>query len=97
MTRSPLPAPGAPLDHYVSDAPFDPYSVEKMTPEQERVFRASQLRLTWWKFKRHKLAVVHVSAREKAREAVNAGVDGLVHIFFDQQIDQILTYLKSLK
>jgi peptide/nickel transport system permease protein len=58
MTRTPLPAPGAPLDHYVSDAPFDPYSVEKMTPEQERVFRASQLRLTWWKFKRHKLAVV---------------------------------------
>jgi len=58
MTHSPLPAPGALLDHYVSDAPFDPYSIEKMTPEQERVFRASQLRLTWWKFKRHKLAVV---------------------------------------
>jgi peptide/nickel transport system permease protein len=58
MTRTPLPAPGAPLDHYVSEAPFDPYSIEKMTPEQERIFRASQLRLTWWKFKRHKLAVV---------------------------------------
>lgn len=58
MTHSPLPASGAPLDHYVSDAPFDPYSIEKMTPEQERVFRASQLRLTWWKFKRHKLAVI---------------------------------------
>ena len=58
MTHSPLPAPGAPLGHYVSDAPFDPYSVEAMTPEQERVFRASQLRLIWWKFRRHKLAVV---------------------------------------
>lgn len=58
MTHPPLPAPGAPLDHYVSEAPFDPYSVEVMTPEQERVFRASQLRLTWWKFKKHKLAVV---------------------------------------
>jgi peptide/nickel transport system permease protein len=58
MTRTPLPAPGAPLNHYVSEAPFDPYSIEAMTPEQERVFRASQLRLTWWKFKRHKLAVV---------------------------------------
>lgn len=57
MTQSHLPAPGAPLEHYVSDAPFDPYSVEKMTPEQERVFRASQLRLIWWKFRRHKLAV----------------------------------------
>jgi peptide/nickel transport system permease protein len=58
MTQSYLPPPGAPLGHYVSDAPFDPYSIESMTPEQERVFRASQLRLTWWKFKRHKLAVV---------------------------------------
>lgn len=58
MTHTPLPAPGAPLDHYVSDAPFDPYSIEKMTPEQETVFRASQLRLIWWKFRRHKLAVV---------------------------------------
>ena len=58
MTHAPLPAPGAPLEHYVSDAPFDPYSIEKMTPEQERVFRASQLRLIWWKFRRHKLAVV---------------------------------------
>ena len=58
MTHAPLPVPGAPLDHYVSQAPFDPYSIEKMTPEQEQVFRASQLRLTWWKFKRHRLAVV---------------------------------------
>jgi peptide/nickel transport system permease protein len=58
MTHAPLPAAGAPLEHYVSDAPFDPYSIEKMTPEQEHVFRASQLRLTWWKFKRHRLAVV---------------------------------------
>ena len=58
MTHAPLPAPGAALDHYVSEAPFDPYSIEKMTPAQERVFRASQLRLTWWKFKRHKLAVI---------------------------------------
>ena len=23
-----LPAPGAPLEHYVSDAPFDPYEAE---------------------------------------------------------------------
>lgn len=58
MSHHPLPAPGAPLDHFVSDAPFDPYSVEAMTPEQERVFRASQLKLIWWKFRRHKLAVI---------------------------------------
>jgi peptide/nickel transport system permease protein len=58
MSHHVLPPPGEPLGHYVSDAPFDPYSVETMTPQQERVFRASQLRLIWWKFRRHKLAVV---------------------------------------
>ncbi|WP_027997807.1 ABC transporter permease [Sinorhizobium arboris] len=55
---SPIPAPGEPLPHYVSTAPFDPYSVEVMTEEQVRVNQASQLRLMWWKFKRHKIALV---------------------------------------
>ncbi|MDX0434338.1 ABC transporter permease subunit [Sinorhizobium medicae] len=54
---SPIPAPGEPLPHYVSTAPFDPYSVEVMTEEQVRVNQASQLRLMWWKFKRHKIAL----------------------------------------
>lgn len=57
MTGHQLPAPGAPLQHYVSDAPFDPKSVEAMTAEQSKVYEASQLRLMWWKFKRHKLAL----------------------------------------
>jgi peptide/nickel transport system permease protein len=57
-TQSPLPAPGAPLQHYVSVAPFDLQSVEAMTPEQSKVYQASQLRLMWWKFRRHRLAVV---------------------------------------
>ncbi|MER8374887.1 ABC transporter permease [Mesorhizobium sp. M1338] len=57
-TQSPLPAPGAPLQHYVSIAPFDLQSVEEMTPEQSKVFQASQLRLMWWKFRRHRLALV---------------------------------------
>ncbi len=56
-TGSPLPAPGAPLDHYVSTDPFNPMSIEELTPQQERVFMASQWRLMWWKFKRHKLAL----------------------------------------
>ncbi|MEM9330015.1 MAG: ABC transporter permease [Pseudomonadota bacterium] len=43
--------------HYVNTEPFDPRSIETMTPEQERVFLASQSKLMWWKFKRHKLAV----------------------------------------
>ena len=51
-----LPSPGAPMEHYVSAAPFDPMSVEAMTVEQSRVYQASQLRLMWWKFRRHKLA-----------------------------------------
>ncbi|MGE6782896.1 ABC transporter permease [Ensifer adhaerens] len=52
-----LPAPGEPMPHYVSTAPFDPYSVEAMTDEQVRVNQASQLRLMWWKFRRHRLAL----------------------------------------
>ncbi|MGE4244784.1 MAG: ABC transporter permease [Parvibaculaceae bacterium] len=54
---SQLPPPGAPLDHYVSREPFDPQSIEKLTPEQERVYLASQWRLMWWKFRRHRVAV----------------------------------------
>ncbi len=46
-----------PMKHYVSDAPFDPYTVETLTPEQERYYLAGQWKLMWWKLKRHKLAV----------------------------------------
>lgn len=44
-------------EHYVSDEPFDPYSVERLTPEQEHYYLASQWQLMWWKFKRHRVAV----------------------------------------
>jgi len=54
---SPLPAPGAPLPHYVSTAPFDPIATETMTSAQSRIHLASQKQLMWWKFKRHKLAL----------------------------------------
>lgn len=54
---SPLPAPGAPLKHYVSRAPFDPMSIETMSADQSRIFLASQWRLMWWKFKRHRVAL----------------------------------------
>ena len=46
------------LAHFVSSAPFDPYSIEALTPEQERYYLASQWRMMWWRFKRHRLAVV---------------------------------------
>ena len=45
------------LEHYVNSAPFDPYRVETMTPEMERYYMASQWRIMWWKFQRHRLAV----------------------------------------
>ena len=47
-----------PLPHYISPAPFDPYSVDIMTAAQERFYRASQWRLMWWRFRRHRVAVV---------------------------------------
>ncbi len=54
---SPIPAPGAPLPHYVSTAPFDPSSIEASSDAQSQVYLASQTRLMWWKFKRHRLAL----------------------------------------
>ncbi len=55
-------APAAPiadrLPHYISDAPFDPYSVERMTPAQERFYMASEWRMVWWKLRRHRIAVL---------------------------------------
>jgi peptide/nickel transport system permease protein len=53
-----LPTPNAPLPHYVSQAPFDPHSADRLSPQQERLYFASQWRLMWWRFRRHKLAVV---------------------------------------
>jgi len=55
---TPLPPPEQPLGHYVNPAPFDPKAVEAMTPAQERVYLASQWTLMWWKFKRHRIAVI---------------------------------------
>ena len=51
------PLPGEP-EHFVSTAPFDPASAARLTPEQERFYLASQWLLMWWKFKRHRVAVV---------------------------------------
>ncbi|NQW11152.1 MAG: ABC transporter permease [Alphaproteobacteria bacterium] len=44
--------------HVVDTAPFDPIYDERLTPEQERYYMASQWRMMWWKLKRHRLAVV---------------------------------------
>ncbi len=46
-----------PVEHYVSSEPFDPYSIEALSPEQERYYLASQWQMMWWQFKRHRIAV----------------------------------------
>jgi imidazolonepropionase-like amidohydrolase len=47
---------------------------------------------------RKKLAVAHVTAREKAREVVAAGADGLVHLFIDQEADpELIAALRRQK
>ncbi len=57
MSDTSLPPEGEPIGHYVNPAPFDPRSIEQLTPAQERLYLASQWKLMWWKFKRHKVAV----------------------------------------
>ncbi len=52
-----LPPPDR-LPHYVSSAPFEPLAAEQLTPEQERFYRASQWQIMWWKFRRHRIAVI---------------------------------------
>jgi peptide/nickel transport system permease protein len=58
MSRIDQGAADTKLEHYVSDAPFDPQSIERLTPAQEKLYLASQWKLMWWKFRRHRLAVV---------------------------------------
>ena len=38
--------------------PWDPYVSERLTAEQERYYMAGQWKLMWWRFRRHKPAVV---------------------------------------
>jgi peptide/nickel transport system permease protein len=49
---------GEPLPHYVNPAPFDVEEAERLTPEQERYVKASQAQLMWWRFRRHRVAVI---------------------------------------
>ena len=46
-----------PLEHYVAPEPFDPYVAETLTAEQERFYMASQWRMMWLRFRRHRLAL----------------------------------------
>lgn len=44
-------------EHWVNPAPFDPERITRLTAEQEAWYFASQWRLMWHKFKRHKPAL----------------------------------------
>ncbi|MBM3518675.1 MAG: ABC transporter permease [Alphaproteobacteria bacterium] len=46
------------LAHYVAPERFDPYVVESLTAEQQRFYQASQWRMMWWRFRRHRVAVI---------------------------------------
>jgi peptide/nickel transport system permease protein len=46
------------IDHFVSKEPFEPLAAERLSPEQERFYRASQWKIMWWKFRRHRVAVI---------------------------------------
>ncbi|TWD46862.1 peptide/nickel transport system permease protein [Agrobacterium vitis] len=57
MSESGMTTPPT-ANHYVSTAPFDPYAAELGGAAEGSVFNhASQLKLTWWRFKRHKPAL----------------------------------------
>jgi peptide/nickel transport system permease protein len=53
-----LPASGKTIEHYVSPVPFDPQSIETVSEGQSKLYLASQWRLMWWRFKRHRVAVI---------------------------------------
>ncbi|HWK43720.1 MAG TPA: ABC transporter permease [Stellaceae bacterium] len=50
--------PTEPLPHFVSTEPFDPNASEVMSAAQEAYFRASQWRMMWYRFRRHRVAVI---------------------------------------
>ncbi|HEX2582102.1 MAG TPA: ABC transporter permease [Dongiaceae bacterium] len=45
------------LPHFVRGDPFDPEAVERIDPKQEKIYFASQWRMMWLRFKRHRLAL----------------------------------------
>jgi peptide/nickel transport system permease protein len=54
----PAAAPRPKSPHFVNAEPWDPYVAERLTAEQERYYMAGQWKLMWWRFRRHKPAVV---------------------------------------
>jgi peptide/nickel transport system permease protein len=46
------------LEHFVTTEPFEPYKAETLTPAQEHFYSASQWQIMWWKFRRHRIALI---------------------------------------
>jgi peptide/nickel transport system permease protein len=57
-TGTPAKDPRRHAEHYVNREPWDPYVAERLTAEQEKYYMAGQWKLMWWRFRRHKPAVV---------------------------------------
>ena len=53
-----MSTPKRTVEHYVSPEKFDPFSIEALTPEQEKYYLASQWQLMWLKLKRHRIAMI---------------------------------------
>lgn len=51
-------SPADRLPHYVSTAPFEPGRPAPMSEALERYYTASSFKMMWWRFSRHKIAVV---------------------------------------
>jgi peptide/nickel transport system permease protein len=60
MTDRPAPD-RAPTPHFVNREPWDPYVSETLTAEQEKYYMAGQWKLMWWRFRRHRPAVVSLA------------------------------------
>jgi peptide/nickel transport system permease protein len=54
----PTNAPKRRAEHFVNREPWDPYVAERLTAEQEKYYMAGQWKLMWWRFRRHRPAVV---------------------------------------
>lgn len=57
-STTPLSATPDRLPHFVSEAPFDRRAADRLTPDLERYYRASQWRMMWLKLRHHRLAVI---------------------------------------
>ena len=51
-----LPKPGAPLEHFVSDIPFEAHLEQDAA--DDALARSTQRRIMWLKFRRHKIAMI---------------------------------------